>query len=158
MKGFLMAVFSVVPVVLYSTPAAAAVYKCTAHGEIVYAAHPCGKHAVKLQLKDHGYSIPLSTKPKAVKSSRPARVREPRSRACPIDVMNSIELRNMRVSHVIMVCESAADVRATWGRPDVVTRTVSKGHVRERWVYDGPRGKPARSVNLEDGKVTSFKN
>lgn len=158
MKGFLMAVFSAVPVLLYSTPAAAAVYKCTAHGEIVYAAHPCGKHAVKLHLKDHSYSAPSPVKHAAVEPSRLSHNHKSRSRACPIDNMNSTELRNMRVSHVIMVCESAAGVRATWGKPDGVTRTVSKGHVRERWVYNGPRGKPARTVSLEDGKVTSFKD
>lgn len=158
MKGFLIAALLGVPVLFFSTAAAAAVYKCDAHGEIVYAAHPCGKHAIKLQLKDHSYSAPSPAKRAAAEPSRPMRKRKSRSHACPIDAMSSIELRNMRVSHVIMVCESAAGVRATWGKPDAVTRSVSKGHVRERWVYKGPHGKPARSVSLEDGKVTSFKN
>ena len=71
--------------------------------------------------------------------------------------MESFQRRNLRVSHDIMVCEPAAAVRATWGKPDAVQRTVSKGHVNERWTYNGPRRKPVRVVNLKDGRVTSFR-
>jgi hypothetical protein len=161
MKGFLTFVSLGILCFSIAGNAMAAVYKCDANGEIVYSAHPCGKDAVKLKLKDHSYSAPQLKSPAFVKTSSamPSRLRhvsKSGKHACPIDSMNSIELRNMRVSRVIMVCERADDVRATWGKPDVVKRTMSKGHVRERWVYNGPRGKPARSVNLEDGKVTSF--
>jgi hypothetical protein len=141
--------------------ASTAVYKCDAHGETVYSAHPCGKNAVILKLEDHSYSPPRLKSPTPVKTSsanptKRAHATKSGKRACPINSLNSIELRNIRVSGIIMVCESAAAVRATWGKPDSVKRTVSKGHIWERWVYSGPRGKPARSVNFEDGKVTSF--
>ncbi|MGH8400099.1 MAG: hypothetical protein ACRESU_03260 [Gammaproteobacteria bacterium] len=161
MKGFLSVVFLGILGLFVAGSASAAVYKCDAHGEIVYSAHPCGKDAVKLKLKDDSYSAPqvkTSTIAEAAPASPSGRTHSSKSskHACPIDSMESIELRNMRVSGIIMVCETAANVRATWGKPDSIKRAVSKGHVRERWVYDGPRGKPTRSVSLEDGKVTSF--
>ncbi|HEX5340169.1 MAG TPA: hypothetical protein VFX47_04760 [Gammaproteobacteria bacterium] len=161
MKGLLRLVFLGILIFSVTSTASAAVYKCTVKDEIVYSAHPCGKDAVKLKLKDQGYSAPqveASAIAETSSASPSGRAHSSKSlkHTCPIDSMDSIELRNMRVSNVIMACESADQVRATWGKPDSIKRTVSKGHVRERWVYNGPRGKPARSVNLEDGKVTSF--
>lgn len=158
MKRCLTLVSLVILVFSFASEVSAAVYKCDADGDIVYSAHPCGKDAVKLTLKDQSYPAPSVTVPVSQKTAHiePAHAARPGKHACPIDSMSSIELRNMRVSGVIMMCEAADDVRATWGNPDSIKRTVSKGHVRERWVYNGPRGKPARSVSLEDGKVTSF--
>lgn len=157
MKGFLPRFAFGILIFLISGVASAAVYKCDAGGAIVYSAHPCGKDAVRLALKDQSYSAPTRFKHAATPAPEPTHSAPAKQRVCAVDTMNSVELRNMRVSHIIMVCESAAGVRATWGKPDSITRTVSKGHVREHWTYDGPRGKPVRSVNLEDGKVTSFK-
>lgn len=162
MKGFLVLVCVGLLMVGVTHTASAAVYRCDKNGGIVYSAHPCGKDAVKLDASNPKSSITVMSmsvpKPATVKQSGSKHAQKANQHACPVDSLSSIELRNLRVSHVIMVCESAEGVRATWGKPDVITRTVSKGHVRERWVYNGPRGKPARSVSLEDGKVTSFKD
>lgn len=158
MKGFIISIFFVLQVLSFSSVASATVYRCESGGEIVYAAHPCGKHAVKLNLKQRDDSISFVTarmpaKPKPAKAEHAAKREQ---HQCPIDLLSSTQLRNLRVSHVIMVCESAAGVRAAWGKPDVIRHELSRGHVHEHWIYKNARGKQARSVSLEDGKVVSF--
>ncbi|HET7649763.1 MAG TPA: hypothetical protein VFL15_03560 [Gammaproteobacteria bacterium] len=136
--------------------AATAVYRCNTGGKLVYSSRPCGKDAQRLKLDDTEHSISMVTPklPHAAAGTKTKRSHE--SQRCPADRLSSTELRNLRISHAIVVCESADQVRASWGKPSAVKRTVSKDHVRERWVYKDRKGRPLRSVNFEDGKVVSF--
>lgn len=137
--------------------ASAAVYRCEVNGSLVYASHPCGKHAVKLDVHPQTYAPPsVAVVPRHASPRKPTPSRKSAKSVCPADALSSTELRNLRVGHVIMVCESADAVRTAWGRPDVVKHKLSHGHVREYWIYKGPRGKKKRSVIFRDGKVISF--
>jgi hypothetical protein len=142
--------------VLSCHAAATAVYRCNTGGKLVYSARPCGKDARRLKLSDTANSISMVTPKLPRESTGTKRKRSSELQRCPADRLSSTELRNLRISHAIVVCESAEEVRASWGKPSTVKRTVNQDHVREHWVYKNRKGKPLRSVNLEDGKVVSF--
>lgn len=148
----LACILSVMPCRAASTT----VYRCNTGGKLVYSSRPCGKHARRLKLDDAANSISMVTPKLPHESTGTKTGRSHESQRCPADRLSSTELRNLRVSHAIVVCESVDQVRASWGKPSSVKHTVSKDHVRERWIYKDRKGRPLRSVNLEDGKVVSF--
>lgn len=49
---------------------------------------------------------------------------------------------------------TADQIRASWGKPDRIHRTVLGNHVSEQWVYD--RGNQNQYIYLENGIMTSY--
>lgn len=142
--------------------ATATVYRCQHNGHVIYSDKVCGKHAKVVGPGDHRHLVSVvhtQVQPRRAATHHGKRAHHAKSRKkeCHYDSLESFQRRNLRVSNKIVVCEPAAAVRATWGKPDTVRRTVSKGHVREHWTYSGSRHKTARVVNLKDGRVTSFR-
>lgn len=162
MKGLLFRLFLVFSGLCAAGSATATVYRCQHNGHVVYSDQVCGKHAKPLNFDDHRHPVSVvhpqvRARLASTHQGKHARRAKSRQKQCKYDSLEAFQRRNLRVSNKIVVCEPAAAVRATWGKPDTIRRTVSKGHVSERWTYNGPRRKPLRVVNLTDGRVTSFR-
>lgn len=95
-----------------------------------------------------------STTPEEWRASRRARGsevhRKPRR-----SYSERLRYRNAAVSGRILVGMQADEVRRAWGEPTRIRRRGTEGLLRESWVYIDDSGQ--RSVNLSNGKVSSFR-
>ncbi len=108
---------------------AADVFKCKDGDVVVYQERPCSPN-------DAGETIKL--KP-------------------PKEITREEKVAFAAASGKIMIGSTAAQVRAAWGPPTDINRSVGTYGVREQWVYD--RGtNPTQYVYLEDGVVASWQN
>jgi hypothetical protein len=58
--------------------------------------------------------------------------------------------------HRVRIGMTADQVRAAWGRPDDINRSVYSFGVHEQWVWEDSDGMPYQYAYMEDGVLTSI--
>jgi len=70
---------------------------------------------------------------------------------------SDVRVANIKAG-VVRIGYTPDQVRAAWGRPADVNRTVSESYTRTQWVYYKLYTNGARYVYFRDGRVTSMQN
>lgn len=113
----------------FASCAHAQVYRCTVDGKAVYSDVPCVGGAEKIELR---------------KSNGEA----------DAGAVERAKLYELISAGRVGPGMTPSDVRASWGSPSRINRTVSVYGNTEQWVYDRGRYR-AQYVYFTDGKVTS---